>query len=83
MFSISKLFIFSFAVTRTSVAEPHHFYAAPAPAPGKIFYAAPAPTLLSRMSIFKKKTTSGPSTFFLRILCNCRDFLLWSRYVNF
>jgi hypothetical protein len=39
----------------TSVAEPHHFYAAPAPdlAPGKIFDAAPdpaapapAPTLL-------------------------------------
>jgi hypothetical protein len=27
----------------TSVAEPHHFYAAPAPAPGENFYAAPAP----------------------------------------
>jgi hypothetical protein len=27
----------------TSVAEPHHFYAAPAPAPGKNFDAAPAP----------------------------------------
>jgi hypothetical protein len=26
-----------------SVAEPHHFYAAPAPAPSKNFDAAPAP----------------------------------------
>jgi hypothetical protein len=26
-----------------SVAEPHHFYAAPAPAPGENFDAAPAP----------------------------------------
>jgi hypothetical protein len=33
----------------TSVSEPHHFYAAPAPAPGENFdaaQAAPAPTLL-------------------------------------
>jgi hypothetical protein len=29
--------------TFTSVAEPHHFYAAPAPAPDKNFDAAPAP----------------------------------------
>jgi hypothetical protein len=26
-----------------NVAEPHHFYVAPAPAPGKNFDAAPAP----------------------------------------
>jgi hypothetical protein len=36
----------------TSVAEPHHFYAAPAPATGKNFDAAPAPapTLLARQN---------------------------------
>jgi hypothetical protein len=28
---------------KKSVAEPHHFYAAPAPAPGENFDAAPAP----------------------------------------
>jgi hypothetical protein len=41
--------IFIFFLPKNSVAEPHHFYAAPAP--GKIFdaapdQAAPAPTLL-------------------------------------
>jgi hypothetical protein len=48
----------------TSVAEAHHFYAAPAPdpAPGKNFYAAPdplapapAPTLLYRKEKFLKQ----------------------------
>jgi hypothetical protein len=44
-----------------SVAEPHHFYAAPAPAPGKNFDAAsapaapaPAPTLLYNKAKFLK-----------------------------
>jgi hypothetical protein len=36
----------------TNVAEPHYFYAAPAP--GEIFYAAPAPTLLYSRSKFLK-----------------------------
>jgi hypothetical protein len=45
----------------TSVAEPHHFYAAPALAPGKNFDAAPAapapaPTLLYSMVKFLKQT---------------------------
>jgi hypothetical protein len=48
-----------------SVAEPHHFYAdpAPAPAPGEIFDAAPAatapapaPTLLYSKAKFLKRT---------------------------
>jgi hypothetical protein len=39
-----------------SVAEPHHFYAVPAPAPGKNFYAAPAPTLLYSKATFLKRT---------------------------
>jgi hypothetical protein len=42
----------------TSVAEPHHFYAAPAQ--GKNFYAAPAqapaPTLLYSKAKFSKRT---------------------------
>jgi hypothetical protein len=46
---------------KASVAEPHHFYAAPAPALGKNFNAdpapaalAPAPTLLySKAKFFK------------------------------
>jgi hypothetical protein len=42
----------------TSVAEPHHFYAAPAPAPGKNFDAAPTPaptpTLLYNKAKFLK-----------------------------
>jgi hypothetical protein len=42
-----------------SVAEPHHFYAAPAP--GKIFYAAsapaaPAPTIMYSKANFLKRT---------------------------
>jgi hypothetical protein len=42
-----------------SVAEPHHFYAAPDPAPGKNFDAAPAapapaPTLLYSKAKFLK-----------------------------
>jgi hypothetical protein len=62
---------------KTSVAEPHHFYAAPAP--GENFEAAPAapvpaPTLLcSRSKIFKgvKGTvTQGPTFFYLLMLCN-------------
>jgi hypothetical protein len=36
-------FSFSLDDVLTSVAEPHHFYAAPAPAPGKNLDAAPAP----------------------------------------
>jgi hypothetical protein len=42
---------------RSSVAEPHHFYAAPAPASGKNFdaaTAAPAPTLLYSKAKFLK-----------------------------
>jgi hypothetical protein len=44
----------------TSVAEPHHFYAAPTPAPGKNFDANPAPasapTLLYSKAKFLKQT---------------------------
>jgi hypothetical protein len=45
--------------TETSVAEPHHFYAAPAP--GENFDAtpaapAPAPTLLHSKAKFLKRT---------------------------
>jgi hypothetical protein len=42
----------------TSVAEPHHFYAAPARAPGENFDAAPAPapTLLYSKAKFLKRT---------------------------
>jgi hypothetical protein len=47
----------------SSVAEPHHFYAALDPAPGKIFDAvpapaapAPAPTLLYSKKKFLKRT---------------------------
>jgi hypothetical protein len=39
---------------KISVAEPHHFYASPAP--GKNFDAAPAPTLLYRKAKFLKRT---------------------------
>jgi hypothetical protein len=41
---------------KTSVAEPHHFYAAPAP--GKNFDAAPAPapTLLNSKAKFLKRS---------------------------
>jgi hypothetical protein len=39
----------------SSVAKPHHFYAAPAP--GKNFDAAPAPTLLYSKIKFLKRTT--------------------------
>jgi hypothetical protein len=42
-----KKYVFCIYFIQTSVAAPHHFYAAPAP--GKIFDAAPAapaPTLL-------------------------------------
>jgi hypothetical protein len=49
-----------FQVIVTSVAEPHHFYAAPAPAPGKNFDAAPAPapapTLLYSKAKLLKRT---------------------------
>jgi hypothetical protein len=38
----------------SSVAEPHHFYAAPAS--GKNFDAAPAPTLLYSKAKFLKRT---------------------------
>jgi hypothetical protein len=46
-------------MVRNSVAEPHHFYAAPDPAPGKNFDAAPAapaPTQLYRKTKFLKRT---------------------------
>jgi hypothetical protein len=50
-------------ITFCSVAEPHHFYVAPAPSPGKKFYAAPAqaapapaPTLLYGKAKFLKQT---------------------------
>jgi hypothetical protein len=36
------------------VAEPHNFYAAPAP--GKHFYSAPGSALLNRKAIFSKQT---------------------------
>jgi hypothetical protein len=42
-----------------SVAEPHHLYAAPSPAPGENFDAAPAPappTLLYSKATFLKRT---------------------------
>jgi hypothetical protein len=39
---------------KSSVAEPHHFYAAPAP--GENFAAAPAPTLLYSKAKFLKRT---------------------------
>jgi hypothetical protein len=51
------LVLFKKNTISSSVAEPHHFYAAPAPAPGKNFDAAPAapaPTLLySKAKLFK------------------------------
>jgi hypothetical protein len=48
-------------IVLSSVAEPHHFYAAPAPvpAPGENFDAAPAapaPTLLYSKAKFLKRT---------------------------
>jgi hypothetical protein len=48
-------------IVLTSVAEPHHFYATPAPAQGKNFDAAPAapapaPTLLYSKTKFLKRT---------------------------
>jgi hypothetical protein len=50
-----------------SVAEPHHFNAAPAPAPGENFDAAPAPaapapapTLLYSKAKFLKRTKVYP-----------------------
>jgi hypothetical protein len=53
--SVSKFYILA-----TSVAEPPHFYAAPAPAPGVNFEAAPAPapapTLLYSKAKFLKRT---------------------------
>jgi hypothetical protein len=39
-----------------SDAEPHHFYAALDPAPGKNFDPAPAPTLLYSKEKFSKQT---------------------------
>jgi hypothetical protein len=39
---------------KSSVAEPHHFYAVPAP--GENFDAAPAPTLLYSKAKFLKRT---------------------------
>jgi hypothetical protein len=55
-------FISGFQAVYSSVAEPHHFYAAPAPPPGKNFDAAPAtpaapaPTLLYSKAKFLKQT---------------------------
>jgi hypothetical protein len=52
----------------TSVAEPHHFYAAQ----GENFDAATAPTLLySKPKFFKgQKFNISLTVFFLLILCN-------------
>jgi hypothetical protein len=58
-------------VKKNSVAEPHHFYAAPAP--GENFDAAPAapaPTLLHSKAKFLKRTkvhveTHVETTFFI------------------
>jgi hypothetical protein len=44
------------AVVGSSVVKPHHFYAAPAPAPGVNFDAAPAPTLLYSKAKCLKRT---------------------------
>jgi hypothetical protein len=46
-----------FTALKSSVAEPHHFYATPAPAPGTNFNAvpAPAPTLLYTKDKFLNK----------------------------
>jgi hypothetical protein len=51
-------------VLKISVAEPHHFYAAPAPTQGKNFDAAPAPaapapTLFYSKAKFLKGTKVG------------------------
>jgi hypothetical protein len=43
-------------IFNTSVAELHHFYAAPDLAPGKNFDPAPAPTLLYSKTKFLKRT---------------------------
>jgi hypothetical protein len=46
------VFRFIFVKLTSSVAEPHHFYAAP----GENFDAAPAPTLLYSKAKFLKRT---------------------------
>jgi hypothetical protein len=45
---------FILQIDLTIVAEPHQFYAAPAPDPGKNLYAALAPTLLYSKAKFLK-----------------------------
>jgi hypothetical protein len=63
VYSVCHLHCFEKAFITTSVAEPHHFYADPAPAPGENFDAAPvlaapapAPTLLYSKAKFLKRT---------------------------
>jgi hypothetical protein len=53
--------VYALSEVDSSVAEPHHFYAAPAPAPGENFDAAPAapapaPTLQYSKAKFLKRT---------------------------
>jgi hypothetical protein len=49
------------AVVFSSVAEPHHFYASPAP--GKYFDAAPAPTQLYNKGKFLKRNKAETILF--------------------
>jgi hypothetical protein len=53
-FTKNTTFLCSLYTVSDSVAEPHHFYAAPAL--GKNFDAAPAPTLLYSKAKFLKRT---------------------------
>jgi hypothetical protein len=55
-YAVPEMLILLSACCLSSVAEPHHFYAAPAP--GKNFDAAPAlaPTLLYSKAKFLKRT---------------------------
>jgi hypothetical protein len=43
-------------ILKISVAEPHNFYAAPTPAPGKYFDAAPAPATPAPTLLYSKTT---------------------------
>jgi hypothetical protein len=53
-------------IPHTSVAEPHHFYAAPAPGKNLDAAPAPAPTLLYSQAIFLKgaKVSTHVETIF-------------------
>jgi hypothetical protein len=44
-----------------SVAEPHHFYATTAPAPGKIFYAVPTPAAPAPILLYSKAKFCKPT----------------------